>query len=125
MKQIAIASLRRFAAAVFAVVLFVAPAAAAAPTGGPGASDGSRSVVPAAPDVHPAVERHFRIAQATGGYEQGADMRNEGYNSQYIFGMTKGVAGSTLNPGLKPLVFLFTVPLDIVTLPFTAIAGFF
>jgi hypothetical protein len=39
--------------------------------------------------------------------------------------MTKAVASGPIAPGLKPLLFLFTVPLDIITLPFTAIAGFF
>jgi hypothetical protein len=39
--------------------------------------------------------------------------------------MTKGVANSTMTPAFKPLVFLLTVPLDIVLLPFAAIGGFF
>jgi hypothetical protein len=61
-----------------------------------------------------------------GGYNQGLDMRDdEGYNADYLFGMTKGVASSAMSPAVKPLLFLFTVPLDIVLLPFTAIAGFF
>ena len=50
---------------------------------------------------------------------------DQGYDSSYIFGMTKGVAGSTMTPAVKPLVFLFTVPLDLVLLPFAAIGGFF
>lgn len=53
------------------------------------------------------------------------DMRDEGYNPAYIFGMTKGVANSTITPAIKPLFFLITVPLDIVTLPFSLIGGFF
>jgi len=48
-----------------------------------------------------------------------------GYNSDYLFGMTRGVAGSTMVPALKVPLFLLTVPLDIVTLPFAAIGGFF
>lgn len=48
-----------------------------------------------------------------------------GYTGQYIFGMTKGVMRSTLTPALKPVVLLFTVPLDIAFLPFAAIGGFF
>ena len=48
-----------------------------------------------------------------------------GYTSEYIFGMTKGVMRSTLTPALKPLVLLFTIPLDLVLLPFAAIGGFF
>lgn len=53
------------------------------------------------------------------------DMRDDGYNSEYIFGMTKGVSNSTWVAGMKGLFFVFTIPLDIVLLPFTAIGGFF
>jgi len=74
--------------------------------------------------LDPAVS-NLQLAQASGKHSQGADLRDEGYNTQYLFGMTKGIIESTLNPGLKPLMFIFTIPLDIVTLPFTAIAGFF
>jgi hypothetical protein len=48
-----------------------------------------------------------------------------GYDSSYLFAMTRGVSGSTLITALKPPLFLFTIPLDIVLLPFSAIAGFF
>jgi hypothetical protein len=48
-----------------------------------------------------------------------------GYNTDYFFGMTRAVADSTLTPALKPVVFLFTLPLDVVFLPFAAIGGFF
>ena len=47
----------------------------------------------------------------------------EGYNSEYIFGMTKAVLNSTLHPALKPLTCIITVPLDIVGLPFAALLG--
>ena len=50
---------------------------------------------------------------------------NQGYSTEYIFGMTKGVMNSTLEPALKPAVLVLTVPLDIVFLPFAAIGGFF
>lgn len=49
----------------------------------------------------------------------------QGYNSEYIFGMTKGIMKSTLVPALKPFFLIFTVPLDLAFLPFAAIAGFF
>ena len=49
----------------------------------------------------------------------------EGYNSEYIFGMTKAIVNSTLNPALKPLVCIITVPLDLVGLPFAALIGAF
>jgi hypothetical protein len=53
------------------------------------------------------------------------DMRDDGYNSEYIFGLTKGIASSTVHPAIKPICFVLTVPLDLVFLPFAAIGGFF
>ena len=47
------------------------------------------------------------------------------YNSSYIFGMTRTVAQSTMVPGAKVPLFVLTVPLDIVFLPFAAIGGLF
>ena len=47
------------------------------------------------------------------------------YNKSYIFGMTRGVADSTIHPAVKAPLFLFTIPLDIVLLPFAAIGGAF
>ncbi len=55
----------------------------------------------------------------------GLDMRDDEYNSDYIFGMSKGVANSTLHPAVKPLFFVLTIPLDLAFLPFAAIGGFF
>jgi len=49
----------------------------------------------------------------------------QGYNSDYIFGLSKGLADSTLVPALKVPVFILTVPLDLVLLPFALIGGFF
>jgi len=47
------------------------------------------------------------------------------YNNSYIFGMTRGVADSTIAPAGKAPLFLLTVPLDIILLPFTIIGGLF
>jgi hypothetical protein len=47
------------------------------------------------------------------------------YNDAYLFGMTRAVANSTIHPGAKAPLFVLTVPLDIVFLPFEAIGGFF
>jgi len=47
------------------------------------------------------------------------------YNSGYVFGLTRGVAGSTMVPAAKAPLFLLTIPLDIVILPFAAIGGLF
>ena len=47
------------------------------------------------------------------------------YNSDYLFGITRALVNSTIVPAGKAPLFLFTVPLDIVFLPFAAIGGFF
>ena len=44
----------------------------------------------------------------------------EGYNSEYIFGMTKAILNSTVHPALKPAVCIVTVPLDLVLRHFRA-----
>lgn len=53
------------------------------------------------------------------------DMRDDEYSTEFLFGLTKGVANSTLITGIKPLFFLVTIPLDLILLPFAAIGGFF
>lgn len=47
------------------------------------------------------------------------------YNGSYIFGMTRSVAASTMIPAAKVPLFVLTVPLDIVFLPFATIGGLF
>jgi hypothetical protein len=47
------------------------------------------------------------------------------YNSSYIFGMTRSLAASTISPAGKAPLFVLTIPLDIVFLPFAAIGGLF
>jgi hypothetical protein len=57
---------------------------------------------------------------------QPREPKEEGwYNGSYIFGMTRGLADSTIAPAGKAPLFLFTIPLDIVLLPFTVIGGLF
>jgi len=101
------------------VTSIAAPARAAA---GPGAMC---RVAPTSPldrllaGAYPSQARHAA-------YNQDLDMRDDtGYNTDYLFAMTKAVASGPVTPFLKPLLFVLTVPLDIITLPFTAIAGFF
>ncbi len=53
------------------------------------------------------------------------DMRDDGYNDEYIFGMTRSIARSSLAPFAKPIFFLLTIPLDLAFLPFAAIGGLF
>ncbi len=47
------------------------------------------------------------------------------YNSSYIFALTRGVAGSTMVPAAKAPLYLLTLPLDIVLVPFAAVGGMF
>lgn len=47
------------------------------------------------------------------------------YNASYVFGMTRSLANSTISPAGKAPLFVLTVPLDIVFLPFALIGGLF
>lgn len=47
------------------------------------------------------------------------------YSGKYYFAMTRGLANSTLRPAFQVPLFLVTIPLDIVLLPISAVAGFF
>ena len=47
------------------------------------------------------------------------------YNSDYLFGLSRGTAGSAILPAFKAFVFILTIPLDIALLPFAAIGGLF
>ena len=47
------------------------------------------------------------------------------YNGSYIFGITRSVASSPMSPAGKVPLFVLTVPLDIVCLPFAVIGGLF
>lgn len=58
-------------------------------------------------------------------YEPVQPQAQSSYNDEYIFGLTRGIAESTLHPVGKILLFPLTVPLDLVLLPFEAIGGLF
>ncbi len=47
------------------------------------------------------------------------------YNDTYIFAITRCVANSTLAPAAQAPLYLLTVPVDLVLLPFAAIGGLF
>jgi hypothetical protein len=49
----------------------------------------------------------------------------EVWKNDYVFGITRALVKSTMVPAAKGPLFLFTVPLDLVFLPFTLIGGFF
>jgi hypothetical protein len=58
-------------------------------------------------------------------YESREPRGGNSYNDEYIFGLTRGIADSTMHPALKILVFPITVPLDFALLPFEVMAGIF
>jgi hypothetical protein len=80
---------------------------------------------PSEPEAAPGIEAVQTYSPYVMAYDKLDVEDRQGYNSEYIFGMTKGIMQSTLVPALKPFFLLFTVPLDIAFLPFSAIAGFF
>jgi len=48
------------------------------------------------------------------------------YNTDYFFGLTRGLwEEEGVSPVLRPVVMIFTLPLDIVILPAAALAGLF
>lgn len=53
------------------------------------------------------------------------EQEREVWNGDYVFGMSRSLARSTIVPAAKAPLFLFTVPLDIAFLPFALIGGFF
>ena len=57
-------------------------------------------------------------------YEQ-AQSAGDGYNSDYLFALSRGLGDAAIHPAGKAPRFIFTVQLDIVLLPCAAIGGFF
>ena len=100
-----------------ALPLLLAPAASAAKGGSPAGGHGSQLLAQAA-------------AESADGtleprYEPREPQPKSAHNSSYIFGMTRGLADSTIHPAVKAPLFLLTLPLDLVLLPFAAIGGMF
>ena len=107
----------RSAARFFAVVAAVVCMAAARPSAAPAATDDHPARIQVAQEAEPSPLRPRD--------EPVPPPEKSWYNSSYLFGMTRGVANSTLVPAAKAPLFLLTVPLDIVLLPFEAIGGCF
>ena len=47
------------------------------------------------------------------------------YNNDYLFAMTRGVSDAPIAPAGKLPLYVLTIPLDLVLLPFALIGGFF
>lgn len=92
--------------------------AMAVPSGGAAAASGGNAAV---------------IAQAHGTEQREIEPRYQPvppeekcwYNSQYLLGLSRATAGSTLAPAAKAPLFVLTLPLDLALLPFAAIGGLF
>ena len=57
--------------------------------------------------------------------QQWRDGRVWRYNTEYIFGVTRGLKDQNIPPWCEGTAWIVTVPLDIANLPFTALAGLF
>jgi len=57
--------------------------------------------------------------------EQWRDGRGWRYNTEYIFGVTRGLKDQSIPPLCEGVAWIVTVPFDIANLPFTALAGLF
>lgn len=81
----------------------------------------------------PVCEHVMELAQAHGTqpgeleprYQPVPPQEESWYETGYLFAMTRGVANSTIVPAAKAPLYILTVPLDLVTLPFAAIGGLF
>ena len=57
--------------------------------------------------------------------QQWRDERVWRYNTEYIFGVTRGLKDENIPPMCEGVAWILTVPFDIANLPFTALAGLF
>ncbi len=57
--------------------------------------------------------------------EQWRNARVWRYNTEYLFGVTRGLKDQNIAPWCEGAAWVVTVPLDIVNLPFTTLAGLF
>jgi hypothetical protein len=57
--------------------------------------------------------------------QQWRDERVWRYNTEYIFGVTRGLKDENIPPMCERVAWIVTVPFDIANLPFTVLAGLF
>ena len=57
--------------------------------------------------------------------KQWRDGRDWRYNTEYIFGVTRGLKDENIPPMCERVAWIVTVPFDIANLPFTVLAGLF
>ena len=103
------------------VALFAAFLAITVPSGSGAmqASDSGTSTIVVA-QAHGTEQRELEPR-----YQPVAPEQKSWYNSGYFFALTGSVAGSTMVTAAKVPLFVLTVPLDLVLLPFAAIGGLF
>jgi hypothetical protein len=99
---------------------------------------GLASMPSAAEPIEASPAREMRVAQAEPEtpqpdeqrpleprYQPREPLEEPWYNTDYLMGMTRGVANSSIVPAGRVPLYVLTIPLDIVFLPFSLIAGFF
>ena len=57
--------------------------------------------------------------------EKWRNSRTWRYNTDYLFGVTRGLKDQVIPPWCEGAAWVVTVPFDIANLPFTALAGLF
>ena len=113
---------------VAALAALALPVLAAAPRSAHAASRPHSDGVHIAPTPAPVQLAHLDeepVPELQPAYEPVRPKKSSGYNSEYLFGMTRAVAGSTMHPAVRILCFPVTVPLDLALLPFEFVGGFF
>ncbi len=118
-------------AALCAAVLFCTLGAGYAVASAADASISTAKAAKAGEVLDPVVRSMTADAAGTTGreldprYEPSDPEPPSSYNDDYFFALTRGVSDSTMHPAAKVPLFLLTVPLDLVFLPFAAIGGLF
>ena len=71
------------------------------------------------------LRKDFPASSDNPALEQWRDGRAWHYNTEYLFGVTRGLKDQNIPPMCERAAWIVTVPFDIANLPFTALAGLF
>ena len=82
--------------------------------------------LPARADVSDApLRKDFPKPSDNPALEEWREGRHWRYNTEYLFGVTRGLKDQNIPPYCEKTAWILTVPFDIANLPFTALAGLF
>lgn len=71
------------------------------------------------------LRKDFPMSSDNPALEQWRDARIWRYNTDYLFGVTRGLRDQAIPLWCEGASWVVTVPIDIANLPFTALAGLF